>query len=224
MSEGKPGGGFRLGRTIAPPRFVMFVVLLIGGFFAHRLLVEPRSWTESLVLGFDLAAAAFLASLVPLWREADGAVIREHADANNANRLVVLLVTLLVMIVVMACVAGELSAASKGELAAIVKLVGSLLLVWLFTNSVYSLHYAHDYYSTDPESGGERGGLDFAGDDPPVYSDFIYFAFTLGMTFQTSDTGVTVARVRKVVLLHSLSTYLLNIGVIAFIINTLSGS
>lgn len=218
------GGRAGLGRLVAPPRFVMFIVLLVGGFFVHRELVDPSRWTESFILGFDLAAACFLVSLVPLWREADGSVIRNHADANDANRIVVLLTTLMVMVVVMAGISGELPAAGKGNSTAIVKLVGSLLLIWLFTNSVYALHYAHDYYSSDPETGGDCGGLEFSGKDEPAYSDFMYFAFTLGMTFQTSDTGVTVARVRKIVLLHSLTAYLFNIGVIAFTINALSGS
>ncbi len=224
MTARKARNAFRLGRVIAPPRFVMFVLLLLGGSAAHHFLVEPRSWSESLVLGFDLGAAAFLVSLVPLWREAKGAVIRDHADANDANRLVVLLVTLLVMVVVMAGIAGELDQASKGQLAAIIKLVGSLLLVWLFTNSVYALHYAHDYYTASSETGGDRGGLDFSGDQEPSYSDFMYFAFTLGMTFQTSDTEITSAGVRKIALLHSLSAYLFNIGVIAFTINALGAA
>jgi uncharacterized membrane protein len=202
----------------------MFVVLLLVGAATHHLLVDPRHWTESIVLGFDLGAAAFLASLVPLWREADGSVIRDHADANDANRFVVLLMTLLVVVVVMSGVAGELTAAGRGDIQAIVKLIGSLLLVWLFTNCVYALHYAHDYYSAKPETGGDRGGLDFSGEAGPAYSDFMYFAFTLGMTFQTSDTGVTTRQIRQVVLLHSITAFLFNIGVIAFIINTLSGS
>lgn len=216
--------GFRLGRVIAPPRFVGFLVLLCAGLIAHHTTSAAPSWLESGVLAFDVAAVAFLLSLIPLWRESEGDVIRRHADANSANRVVVLLVTMLVATVAMAGIAAELPAAGKGQIAAIIKLVVSLLLVWLFTNSVYAMHYAHDFYSQKPDTGGDCEGLDFPGAKYPAYSDFMYFAFTLGMTFQTSDTGVTTARMRKVVLLHSFTAYLFNIGVIAFTINALSGS
>jgi uncharacterized membrane protein len=204
-------------------RFIGFLLLLLGGFFAHHHLVSPQSWTESAVLAFDLAAAAFLASLLPLLREHGADVIRKHAGDNSANRLLVLIVTLLVMVVVMAAITSELPGAREGDLAAIVKLVATLLLIWLFANCVYALHYAHDFYSALPGHKGDCGGIAFPGTKEPSYSDFVYFAFTLGMTFQTSDTDITSRRVRSIVLLHSFTAFLFNIGVIAFTINALGG-
>ena len=55
------------------------------------------------------------------------------------------------------------------------------------------------------------------------YKDFAYFAFTLGMTFQTSDVSIRAAKLRHVVLLHSFGAFTFNIGVIAFTINALGG-
>ncbi|MGU7624645.1 DUF1345 domain-containing protein, partial [Klebsiella aerogenes] len=93
--------------------------------------------------------------------------------------------------------------------------VATLVISWLFSNTVYALHYAHLYYSSDGE-GGDHGGLDFAGDAPePDYWDFAYFSFTLGMTFQTSDTGVSSPRIRRVVLGQSMAAFVFNIGVLA---------
>ena len=54
-------------------------------------------------------------------------------------------------------------------------------------------------------------------------SDFLYFSFTLGMTFQTSDTGVESRHMRQVVTLHCLTAFVFNIGVLAFTINTIGG-
>jgi len=138
---------------------------------------------------------------------------------------VVLLVSTLLTLVIMAGIAGELPAARHGDLSSIVQLVATLLLIWLFANSVYALHYAHDYYTTHPEKPAKDcGGLDFPGDGDPGYADFAYFAFTLGMTFQTSDVEMTATRVRMVALLHSFGAFVFNIGVIAFTINALGGS
>ena len=216
----KEGSVRKLSR-IAPPRFLLFLVLLIGGFFAHQAIFAA-SWAEAAALAFDLAAVIFLASLVPLLSENGPEVIRRHADANDANRILVLGITGLVALVVMAAIAGELPGARSGDLASVAKLVVTLLLIWLFTNSVYALHYAHDYYTTGPDS-SDCGGIDFPGTPQPAYSDFIYFALTLGMTFQTSDTDITSRRVRNVALFHSFSAFLFNIGVIAFTINALGG-
>jgi uncharacterized membrane protein len=217
----KQGGAWQLGRRLAPPRFLIFLGLLIAGFFAHRA-VFAAGWAEAAALAFDLAAAVFLVSLVPLLGESGPAVIRRHADANDTNRVLVLGITGLVAVVVMAAIAGELPGARGGDLASVAKLVITLLLIWLFTNCVYALHYAHDYYPARPE-GGDCGGIDFPGTPQPAYSDFIYFALTLGMTFQTSDTDITSRRVRNVALFHSFTAFLFNIGVIAFTINALGG-
>jgi uncharacterized membrane protein len=200
----------------------MFLALLPVGFFGYSALFHPQHWADAATIAFDLAAAVFVLSLIPLLRDADGEVIRRHADANNANRVLVLIITSLLTMVVMVAISGELDNARRGEVLAIVKLAATLLLVWLFANSVFALHYAHAYYSPT-EGGGDAGGLDFPGTKEPAYSDFTYFAFTLGMTFQTSDTGITSPRIRAVAILHSFAAYIFSIGVIAFTINSLGG-
>lgn len=212
-----------LGRKVAPLRFLAFLLLLPLATWAHHVLLAPPQWMQSLALGFDAAAAVFLVSLAPLLRERDPAAIRDRADANDANRILVLAVTSLVTLVVMAAIAGELPAARRGDAASAIQLVVTLVLIWLFTNSVYALHYAHDYYTAHPDHGADRGGLEFPGTPTPGYADFLYFACTLGMTFQTSDVSVTATRVRGVALLHSFLAFVFNIGVIAFTINAIGG-
>lgn len=215
--------GRALGNRIAPVRFIGFVVLLLAGFAGMRWLEHDRDWRDAATIAFDLAALGFLVSLVPLLRDSTAAVMRRHAEANDANRLMVLIVTSLLTVVAMIAVSGELRRIHAGETFAAVKLVGTLLLIWLFANAVYALHYAHDYYRHDAESGGDSRGLDFPGTKTPTYSDFAYFAFTLGMTFQTSDVEITAPPLRRVALLHGFAAFVFNIGVIAFTINVLGG-
>lgn len=135
----KRGGDWELGRRVAPLRFLVFLGLLVGGLFAHHALFAA-GWAEAAALSFDLAAMVFLASLVPLLGERAPEAIRRHADANDANRLLVLGITGLVVVVIMAAIAGELPGARDGDLASIAKLVATLLLIWLFANCVYALH------------------------------------------------------------------------------------
>lgn len=231
------GSATGIGRRLAPARFLVFLAVLAVSYAIARATMPVEDWRDGIAVAFDAAALVFLASLVPLLRSHSAHAMRHHAAANDANRLLVLALSSLLTLVVMAAITGELAGASKGEWLAIVTLVGTLLLIWLFANSVYTLHYAHAFYTSASEDHGargadgadrtrpsDRGGLDFPGTRTPDYRDFAYFAFTLGMTFQTSDVAITRSRIRIVALMHSFAAFVFNIGVIAFTINVLGGS
>lgn len=54
-----------IGNRLAPPRFIAFFALLILGIGAG-LVVQPRA--RAIMIGFDVAAAVFLLSCLPLLR------------------------------------------------------------------------------------------------------------------------------------------------------------
>jgi len=93
----------------------------------------------------------------------------------------------------------------------------SVFVSWTLVHTVFTLRYAHLYYS-EPV-----GGIAFPGDEDPMYSDFAYLAFTVGMTFQVSDTDITQRRIRRAVLRQSLLSYPLGTVIIAAAINLVSG-
>ncbi len=66
-------------------------------------------------------------------------------------------------------------------------------------------------------------GIDFNSDDPPAYSDFLYFSYNLGMTYQVSDTDVSSSLIRRVVLRHSLLSYVFGASILATTINLVTG-
>lgn len=211
-------------KRLAPLRFLLFLAVLPVAFAIHGGLFGPTDWRDSAAMAFDVGAIVFLLSLAPLLDDAaDARAMRVHAADNDANRRLILGLTTLMAFAVMAAMAGELAGARAGDPLTIVKLVGTLALVWLFANSVYALHYAHAYYLPHSARDGDAGGLDFPGTAAPGYGDFAYFAFTLGMTFQTSDVAITEPAIRRIVLLHSMAAFVFNIGVIAFAINVLGG-
>ena len=212
-----------VGNRIAPRRFLLFLALLVAGYFAYRAAWPASKWSDAASMAFDAAAIVFLGSLLALLRDSKAETIRDHAARNDANRPLILVVTTFLMFVAMTAISGELQNARSGDLAAIVKLVGTLLLIWLFANSIYALHYAHAYYTHSEETNGDTGGIDFPGTKTPGYDDFMYFSFTLGMTFQTSDTNITATGIRRIALLHSFAAFIFSIGVIAFTINVLGG-
>ena len=125
--------------------------------------------------------------------------------------------------VILVTVGMELSQSETLSGGGIALIVVTLALAWLFSNAIYALHYAHMYYREDAEGGGDCGGIDVPGTKQPDYSDFLYFAFTLGMTFQTSDVDMTSGAYRRVATFHCFAAFVFNIGVLAFTINVLGG-
>jgi uncharacterized membrane protein len=89
----------------------------------------------------------------------------------------------------------------------------SVVLSWAVVHSVFTLRYARAYYAPS------AGGIDFNGEDPPTYVDFAYMAFTIGMTFQVSDTNITARPVRLIALRHALLSYLFGAVILAVAIN-----
>jgi uncharacterized membrane protein len=65
--------------------------------------------------------------------------------------------------------------------------------------------------------------VQFNEDDQPVYADFAYVAFTIGMTYQVSDTGLTSKAMRHTALRHGLLSYLFGTVIIAATINLAAG-
>jgi uncharacterized membrane protein len=198
-----------LGQRVAPARFIAFLAIFVGAFALQALWNE---WQHALMTSFDIAAVIFLVSLFPLLRDQSVATMRKHAAENDANRVMLLVISTVVTVAILTAVGSEAQADHPPKLLIIVTLASA----WLFSNTVYALHYAHLYYVE-----GSKGGLGFSGKEDPDYADFVYFAYTLGMTFQTSDTAVETQSLRRVVTAHSFAAFVFNIGVLAFTINVL---
>ncbi|WP_375197755.1 DUF1345 domain-containing protein [Sphingobium sp.] len=203
---------------IFPWRYGMFLTLLVS--MAPFGLLLP--WHEAVMAGFDVAALAFLLSVWPLL-DADPDSMRRKAADNDVNRQLMLLLTGIVSVVILIAVGVAVSQHGGPSAAVIALLLGTLGLAWLFSNLVYAMHYAHIFYLSDGR-GGDSRGLDFPDTEEPGYWDFLYFAFTLGMTFQTSDVGVTRSGMRQTALFHCLAAFVFNLGILAFTINVLGGS
>ncbi len=88
----------------------------------------------------------------------------------------------------------------------------SIVLSWLIIHTLYTLKYAELYYRE-----GEK--VDFNQTSPPKYSDFAYLAFTVGMTFQVSDTNIKSSKMRQSILHHSHLSFFYSTIIIASMIN-----
>jgi uncharacterized membrane protein len=209
-----------IGNRIAPLRFLLAAVtgLIIG-----PVAIAYSDWRMGTMIGFDAAAVLFLLSLITLFRRGDARSMREAAIHNDANRAGLLVITAVVMVVILVAVAAELSQRAASDPWSVALIIATLALAWSFSNMIYALHYAHIFYTSN-EGGQDVGGITFPGTKEPDYWDFTYFAFTLGMTFQTSDTDISDRGIRKIATFHSFAAFIFNIGILAFTINVIGGS
>lgn len=204
------------GNRIAPWRFIAFLVLMVATIVPARAYLG--TFPLGVIAGFDVGATIFLALCWQLLRIKDPVLIERLAEQNDANRTILLVITIIVMAVLLIAVGAETVGRHPQQFAKSLIIV-TLIVAWLFSNTVYALHYAHMAY-VQPGSGCR--GFHFPGTPEPVYWDFVYFAFTCGMAFATSDVEVTDQRIRKVVTFHCLAAFGFNIGVLAFTINLLA--
>lgn len=208
-----------IGNRFLPHRFLLFFLTL---FIAWPVGVALLGLEPGLLTGFDVAAALFLLSCIPLFRKSE-TDLRRAAAENDANRLLLLVISTAVTVVILAASTVLIVDSQQLDLADKLLIAATLVIVWFFANAVYTLHYAHLYYLAD-QQGESGGGLSFPGDRHPDMSDFAYFAFTIGVAVQTADVQIESRSIRRVVTVHAIVGFFFNLGVLALTINVLGSS
>jgi uncharacterized membrane protein len=190
---------------------------MIIGAVCAAVLWQYLMPAPALLMGWDIAALIYL---VMVW----GAVYRMNAEvtarmagredpSNPVAEIVVVAASIAALVAVgFALVrAGQTIGSTKALLIGLG--VVSVVASWLVVHTVYMLRYARSYY------GEPTGGIGFNEEDDPAYLDFAYFSFTIGMTFQVSDTNITRKDIRRVALNHALLSYLFGAVILATAIN-----
>ncbi|HSV68368.1 MAG TPA: DUF1345 domain-containing protein [Mycobacteriales bacterium] len=217
-----PGGDER-----EPGRSARFRVLASMGLGACVAVVVALLARVPLapLAGWDVTALVFVGWT---WREIWGRDARSTArlavreDPTRAAADLLLLVAAVSSLLAVGLV---IVTANNGGGAGQVLQVGlgvfSVVLSWAVVHTIYALRYARMYYSMN--DGSENGGIDFNEDGPPQYSDFAYVSFTIGMTFQVSDTSLRTKAIRATALRHALLSYLFGTVIVAMTINLVAG-
>jgi uncharacterized membrane protein len=188
-----------------------------GGVVVSAALVAFAPWQVTVLAGWIVAASTFVGRV---WTRVGGlngagtatVATREDASRTSAHIMVnVASVTSLVGVGVTLARASRESGGSRVVLT--VAAILTVLVSWALVHTVFTLRYAHKFYD-DPV-----GGIDFSSDEAPDYHDFAYLAFTIGMTFQVSDTDLTSGTMRRLALRHALLSYLFGAVILAATIN-----
>ena len=189
---------------------------IIAGFIATVWV----GWQAAILVGWDAAALCFL-----LWTwvkvgRLDAAGTKRHANIEDRSRTTAEVIVLTAGVALLAAVglvllrAGQSHGGTKASLITIG--IISVGLSWATVHTVFMLRYTRTHYQS-PD-----GAVDFNEKDPPAYLDFAYLAFTIGMTFQVSDTNLTSKEIRRIALSHALLSYLFGAVIVALAINVVA--
>jgi uncharacterized membrane protein len=178
------------------------------------------AWSTDVLAAWDAAALTFLALVWPTIASADqtatARLARDEDDSRRASEGVLLGASGASLIAVASTLSAAGHAGHAGRIALTILAVGSVALSWACVHTVYTLRYARLYY-TEP-----AGGIGFPDGAAPEYLDLAYVAFTIGMTFQVSDTDLSRKGIRRAAIHHALLSYLFGAVILAVAINTVA--
>jgi uncharacterized membrane protein len=184
---------------------------------------ETFSLAIRFVAGWDVGALTFIVLAMAMIASSDRATIRARALALDAGALFVLGVTVASAFVSVAVIVLELALRQDSRSLQAALTAVTVILSWAFIHLVFALHYAHEFELgcvARPDVAPElAGGLDFQGDEPPDYLDFVYFAFIIGVACQTADVVIKRSALRRVALVQGIVAFFFNTTILALAIN-----
>jgi uncharacterized membrane protein len=196
------------------PYFVIGVLVGLGVGIAMAQVAPPHL---AVLVGWCCFVLAYVIPTYRTMQQSTPAQLRVRADLLDQGEGAVLAASLAAAIASLGAVGWSVMAHHSGVARIPVGLpIATIALSWVFVHMLFAVRYAHEYWQAD-------GGLEFAGQARPVFTDFLYFAFTLGMTFQTSDTAVSTAPMRALTLVHALVSFVFNVVILAAAVNIAAG-
>ncbi len=191
--------------------------MLVVGVVSAIVTGVLGAWAYAPTVGWCFASLLYSVWVWISISRLDPAETRTHASREEPARGIADLLVLLLSIASLFSVAFVLVHAAnahgtaKGVLATLALV--SVALSWILLHTLYTLRYAREYYT------GTEGGIDFNQETQPQYTDFAYLSFTLGMTYQVSDTDITNHAIRVTALRHTLLSFVFGSIILASTIN-----
>jgi len=202
------------------PRIIIAAAVGLLVYFLLPQDVASHTVTRALI-GWNTGAFLYVLLAGIMMTRTSSQGLRHRAQLQDDGAWVLLLLVVFSTIASLAAIAVELAVVKDmhGLLrTAHIALAGvTVLSSWAFTQVMFALHYAHDYYADVCR--GQPPSLQFPGEEPPSYSDFFYFSAIIGTSGQTADVSLASRAMRRTGSLHCILAYLFNTTVLALLIN-----
>jgi uncharacterized membrane protein len=206
---------------VAASARVRVATMFTAGVIAGIAVGLAGQWAYAPLCGWDVAAIVFTLWVWLAVGRMNPSATARHATREDPGRAMGDLIVLIAAIASLGAVSIALVRANSShglaqDMLALLALA-SVVLSWFAVHTLFMLRYAQLYYT------GPNGGVSFNQETPPHYLDFAYLAFTIGMTFQVSDTDLEKPEIRATALRHALLSYLFGAVILAVTINLIAG-
>lgn len=195
------------------------LIALAAGLVLFLVLPQDMRFATKTLLAWDLTALAYIVMTLIMIARSTVDTCYVRAAYYDEGDWIILLVVVVSASASFATIFSELAVLKTphGSLWHALVLTGATVaLSWTFTHLVFTLHYANIYYRPDDDG---PGGLEFPGDRPPDYRDFLYYAFVIGCAAQTGDVGTVSPAMRRITLVHGIVSFVFNTAILALTIN-----
>jgi uncharacterized membrane protein len=174
---------------------------------------------DAFLISFAAYAALYCAYIARRLGQAPLSDLPARCAKHDASAAAVLALGVVLVFMAMTIVSMALAGGVKTHSgAALVAL--TVLASWTLLHFVFAIHYTHAFFADTDAASAE---LVFPGGGPSHFSDFLYFSFIIGMTFQVSDVVVAGPKMRRLVLAHSMLAFFLNVFVLSLTITAVGG-
>jgi len=210
--------------VLARPRLLSCVVIGVATALFLPQAVAQQVVTKA-IIGWNIGACLYLllAARMMFWSTHER--MKTRALLQDEGRVLVLTFVVMAALMCIGAIVAELAVVKelKGPIRYTHIALAALTIVssWAFTQVMFALHYAHDYYATEVR--GDHGGLEFPGGHAPDYGDFLYFACVIGTSGQTADVSFSSRKMRRTGLVHCVLAFFFNTTLVALTINIASG-
>jgi uncharacterized membrane protein len=200
-------------------------LLISMAFGALLYFVLPTSWTaiSRLLAAWNAGVLLFLV-LMYFWMTHLTAeqICRRFIEEDESAPVVLAIViaaALLSLVAIVAILSTIKQLTGTERLAHIVLAAVTVVDSWLVVPVIFTSRYADMFYSAEPDA----RPLLFPRTAQPVFWDFAYFSFTIAAACQTSDVSTTEVGIRRLVIAHTLISFVFNASILGFAINVSAG-
>ena len=198
-----------------------FVVMLVLGAVTATVTAIIGHGQYAPTTGWAVAAITYSVWTWSVIARLDPAQTKQHASREEPARAVTDALIVILSMASLFAVGFVLVHANSQTGTTRIVLAGlalaSVVLSWIMLHTLFTLRYARQFY------GNGGSGVNFNQKEPPQYSDFAYLSFTIGMTFQVSDTNITSHPMRTTALRHALISFVFGSIILASTINLIAG-
>jgi uncharacterized membrane protein len=201
----------------------LWVAALVGVILVF-VLPSHWTWTCRVLIGWN-GAMFVLVPLTYIWmRKLDARALRAKYREEDPTAPVILLVTVIGALLSVMGIVALLSTAkevpSGQRVAHLILATMTIVNSWALVHTMFTIRYADMFYSV-PD--GQSPVLSFPDTAEPLFWDFVYFSFTIGVACQTADVSTRHTDIRRVVTIHSVIAFVFNLAVLGFALNVSAG-